>query len=89
MHKDTQISAFVSCSTKEQLERYVRATGVEMNYLVEQDLQHYLAAFEQLPADVVVHPKLLVTSDSGKAVLRQLRTGKPARALRALMHGGN
>ena len=85
MEKQTQISALVSTATRELLERHVRASGVKRGYLVEQALQHYLVALEQLPADVVVHPKLVVTRKSGDAILKATRTGKPTKALRELM----
>ena len=85
MEKETQISAFVSRTTWELLERHVRATGVKKGHLVEQALQHYLVALEQLPADVIVHPRLVVTRKSGEAILKAARTGKPTKALRELM----
>ena len=85
MKKETQISAFVSPATREMLERRVRASGVKKGHLVEQALQHYLVALEQLPADVIVHPKLVVTPKAGEAILGKMRTGKPTRALRDLM----
>ncbi|OGA62696.1 MAG: hypothetical protein A3G81_15605 [Betaproteobacteria bacterium RIFCSPLOWO2_12_FULL_65_14] len=89
MDKETQISALVSRTTRELLERRVRATGVKKGHLVEQALQHYLVALEHLPADVIVHPRLVVTRKSGERVLRQLRSGKPTKALRALMRDGD
>ena len=85
MDKQTQISAFVSPATREMLERRVRISGVKKGHLVEQALQHYLVALEQLPADVIVHPKLVVTRRSGEAILGKMRTGKPTKALRDLM----
>ena len=85
MEKETQISALVSAATRELLERHVRASGVKKGHLVEQALQHYLVALGQLPADVIVHPKLVVTRNSGEAILKQARTGKPTKALRELM----
>ena len=85
MDKDSQISALVSRTTRELLERRVRATGVKKGHLVEQALQHYLLALEQLPADAIVRPRLVVTRKSGEAILGQIRTGKPAKALRRLM----
>lgn len=85
MEKETQISALVSAATRDMLERYVRASGVKKGHLVEQALQHYLVALEQLPADVVVHPRLVVTRASGEAMLKASRTGKPTKALRELL----
>ena len=85
MKRETQISALVSRATSDLLERHVRATGVKVGHLVEQALRHHLQALQELPADVVVHPKLLVTRKSGQAILKQLRTGKPTAALRDLL----
>ncbi len=85
MERETQISAFVSRATWELLERQVRATGVKKGYLVEQALRHHLAALERLPADAIVHSKLVVTRRSGEVILRQTRSGKSTRALRDLM----
>jgi len=85
MDKETQISALVSRTTREMLERRVRASGVKKGHLVEQALQHYLLALEELPADVIVRPKLVVTRASGAAILAKTRTARPTRALRRLM----
>jgi hypothetical protein len=89
MEKEIQISAIVSQATKDLLERHVRATGVKKGYLVEQALRHHLQALQELPADVIVHPKLVVTRRSGEAILKQMRSGKPTKALRDLMGDGD
>lgn len=62
------------------LERNVRATGVKKGHLVEQALRHHLQALQELPADVVVHPELVVTKKSAQAILRQIQgdTSTPA-----------
>ena len=85
MEKETQISAVVSRTTKELLEQHVRATGMKKGRLVEQALRHHLGALQELPADVIVHPKLVVTQKSGGAILKQMEAGKPAKTLRELM----
>jgi hypothetical protein len=89
MDKATQISALVSQETKELLERHVRATGVKKGHLVEQALRHHLRALQELPADVIVHPRLVVTRKSGKAMLEEMAQGKPTDALRDLMRDGD
>jgi len=83
--KETQISAVISETTKELLERYARASGIKKGHLIEQALRHHLQALQELPADVVVSPRLVVTRKSGEALLRQISTGKPTQALRDLM----
>lgn len=39
-------------------------------------LRHHLRALQELPADVVVHPKLVVTRRSGEAILKQIQRGQ-------------
>jgi len=85
MERETQISAIVSRTTSDLLERHVRATGVKKGHLVEQALRHHLRALQELPADVVVHPKLVVSQKSGQAILKQIQKGKSTPALRDLL----
>ena len=85
MEHETQISAIVSRTTRDLLERHVRATGVKKGHLVEAALRHHLLALQELPADVIVHPTLVVTRQSGDQILKQIANGKPTRALRSLL----
>lgn len=89
MAEETQISALVSRSTKELLERHVRATGVKKGHLVEQALRHHLQALYELPTDIIIHPKLVVTRKSGDAVLEEIAKAKPTASLRELMRDGD
>jgi hypothetical protein len=83
---ETQISAFISAATKEQLERYTRATGVKKSHLVEDALQHHLLALRELPGDVIVHPRIVLTQQSGARVAERIgHAAKPTKKLRALM----
>lgn len=85
MNEQTQISAFISKTTRELLEQHVRASGVKKGHLVEQALRHHLQALDQLPADVIVHPRLVVSRRSGEAILKEIEQGRPTKDLRALM----
>ncbi len=89
MAKGTQISAFISEATRERLEKHVRATGVKKGYLVEQALLHHLQALEELPADVIVHPRIVVTRKSFEQIVEQMESAKPTQALRDLMRDGD
>lgn len=89
MDKETQISAIVSQSTRDLLERHVRATGVKKGHLVEQALRHHLQALNELPTDVIIHPKIVVTRRSGAAIMKKMKTGKATKALRDLMRDGD
>lgn len=82
---DTQISAFISTDTKRLVEQYVEAHGVKKGHLIEQALLHHLQALRELPADLIVPAKLVVTSRSLEAIADA--RAKPTRALRALMSG--
>lgn len=89
MDKETQISAIVSATTKDLLERHVRATGVKKGHVVEQALRHHLQALQELPADVILHPRIVVSRRSGEALVRRM-TGRrrPTKDLRKLMAAG-
>ena len=87
--KDCQISAVISQSTEELMERHVRATGVKQGHLVEQALRHYLQALQEFPAEVIVHPKLVVTRESGASLLQEVERAKPSEALRDLLRDGD
>ena len=81
----TQISACISEETKNMVERYVRARGVKKGFLVESALLHHLQALEELPADVIVPPRLVVSLQSGEAILEQLqRQAEPTDAMKEL-----
>ena len=87
--KETQISAVISETTRERLEKHARATGVKKGHLIEQALLHHLQALEELPADVVVHPRIVVTRASFEKVVEEMEKAKPTRALRDLMRDGD
>ncbi len=76
----TQISALVSAETKERLERYARTFGVKKSHFIETALLHHLNALEELPADVVIPPDLLVTRQSGRQLLQRIANPPPPTA---------
>lgn len=85
---DTQISAFISEHTKEQLERYAEAHGVKKGYLVEVALQHHLQALRELPSDIVIPPRLTVTARSFEQVAAVIKKPRrPTQAMRDLLAG--
>jgi hypothetical protein len=89
MEKETQISAIVSVTTKDLLEKHVRATGIKKGHLVEEALRHHLQALQELPADVILHPKIVVSRHSGEDLAKRLTSPRrPTRALRKLMTSG-
>lgn len=89
MAKASQISAHISDSTRRRLERYTRATGVKKGHMVEQALLHHLQALEELPQDVIVHPRIVVTRKSFEEIAEQMEKAEPTDALRELMRNGD
>jgi hypothetical protein len=85
---EKQISAYISETTKEAVERYAEAHGVKKGYLVEEALLHHLQALRELPADIVIPPRLTVTTRSFKAAHELVKAPREStKALRELMAG--
>jgi hypothetical protein len=88
MEKERQISALISPTTRVLLERHVRATGIKKGHLVEQALLHHMQALHELPADVIIRPRLVVTRRSGELIVKRVTAPRrPAKRLRALLKG--
>ncbi|HEX2685618.1 MAG TPA: hypothetical protein VHN14_03330 [Kofleriaceae bacterium] len=71
------------------MERHVRRTGIKKGHLVEQALLHHLQALDELPAEYVVHPRIVVSRKTGEEMLRQAASAAPTPALRKLMRDGD
>lgn len=75
---NTQISAHISQETRMLMEEYVKTFGVKKAFLIESALRHHLLALQELPGDVVVPPRMVVSSRSGEAVLERVANPGPA-----------
>jgi hypothetical protein len=85
---ESQISAYISEATKEQVERYADAHGVKKGYLVEEALLHHLQALRELPADIIIPPRIELSPGSFEKVVELgKKPRKPSKALRDLMPG--
>ncbi len=81
----TQISAFISDSTKEALESYADAHGMKKAHLIEEALLHHLQALRELPLDVIIPARLVVSRESGETVLARVeKPRRPTKAMRDL-----
>lgn len=85
--KGRPISAVVSSTTKQRLETYLRASGMDEDRVIEAAIDHHLQAIQNLPLDVIVHPRLVVSRRSGERLLRRTRSRKATVPLRRLMAG--
>ena len=89
MAKDTQISAQISNATRKLMDNYVRQTGVKKGHLVEQALLHHLQALDEIPAEFIIHPRIVVSRKAGEELLRKAESAQPTSALRRLMRDGD
>ncbi|TMQ10995.1 MAG: hypothetical protein E6J91_24455 [Deltaproteobacteria bacterium] len=81
----TQISAFISEETSSELERYTDSRGLKKGYVIEQALRHHLRALRELPADVIIPARLVVSAKTGEHLAERMRKPrKPTPAMRAL-----
>jgi hypothetical protein len=81
-----QISAHISATTKHELERFADARGLKKGYVIEDALLHHLQALREIPDDVIVPVRLVVSRASFAQVAK--RVGSPRRptaAMRRLM----
>ena len=82
----SQISAFVSDETRARLERYVAAHGMKKAAVVERALLHHLQALEELPADIVLPPRLLLEPDGFRRLVERVEeAGEPTAAMKVLL----
>lgn len=85
MASSSQISAFISDETLAELDRYVDARGLKKGFVLEQALRHHLQALRELPADVIIPPRLVVSAKHGtKLISRIKKPRKPTPAMRKL-----
>jgi len=85
MAKKIQISAQISKTTRDLMEKHVRRTGVKKGYLIEQALLHHIQALDEIPAEYIIHPRLVVSRETGEQMLRDSESAEPTPALRELM----
>lgn len=79
---------FISEATKQKLERYAEAHGLKKGRLVEEALLYHLQALHELPADIVIPPRLTLTATSFDEVAQAVdEPREPTQALRDLMAG--
>ena len=81
----TQISAHISEETKERLDRFVRHTGQTRAHVIEEALLQHLQALEELPADVIVPARVVLSAESASRVRDSItRPPKPTKDMKRL-----
>ncbi len=76
----SQISAHISDETRSQIDRFVRRRGVTKARLIEDALQHHLAALREIPDDLLVPVRLTLSQASFEEVVAEIESDAPPRA---------
>jgi len=85
MATTTQISAHISKETKDAIEAYVRQKGVKKAFLIEEALRHHLQALREIPEDLMIPGRMVLTPESMERVAEQIeRDEEPTEALKSL-----
>ncbi|MDP2401002.1 MAG: hypothetical protein Q8M66_03405 [Actinomycetota bacterium] len=80
--KQVQISAFIAEETKAALDRYVEATGLKKNRVIEEALQRHLAAIDEIPAQYIIETDIVVTPEGWEMIWDMIETERePSPAL--------
>jgi len=84
---NTQISAYISDSTKQLVDAYVKRKGIKKGFLLEEALLHYLQALKTIPEDLIVPARLQLTENSMKNLADVLESAPvPTQDLKDLMN---
>ena len=85
MSATTRVSAYISEETKAEVEAYVKRRGVKKAYLIEQALQHHLQALREIPEDLIIPSRLVLTEEAMIEVANRIsQEDQPTEALKSL-----
>lgn len=88
MSAPTQVSAYISAETKAEVEAFVKRRGVKKAWLIEEALQHHLQALREIPEDLIIPSRLILTEKAMAEIAERItREGQPTAALKALFRG--
>ncbi len=85
MSTTIQVSAYISEETKAEVEAYVKRHGVKKAYLIEEALQHHLQALREIPEDLIIASRLVLTGEAFKETAKRIaQEDRPTESLKAL-----
>jgi uncharacterized protein (DUF1778 family) len=88
MSDESQISATVSASTREKLDRFTESRGLKKNFVIEQALLYFMEARRELPDEALIPTRIVLDDDSFDRVAQLIENPRPPTdALRKLMRG--
>lgn len=88
MSNESQISATVSASTREKLDRFTESHGLKKNFVIEQALLYFMEARRVLPDEALIPTRIVLDDDSFDRLVQRIEDPRPPTdALRKLMRG--
>ena len=85
MSTTTQVSAYISEETKAEIEAYVKRRGVKKAYLIEEALRYYLQALREIPEDLFIPSRLVLSGESMAEIADRItQEDQPTEALKTL-----
>ncbi|MGB0385233.1 MAG: DUF1778 domain-containing protein [Ardenticatenaceae bacterium] len=83
-----QISAHVSLGIQQKFDRLTRARGLRKSFVLEQALQYYFRALEELPEEAFLPARLVLSEASFQQVMDIIENPPPpTEAMLELMNG--
>ena len=79
-----QISAYIGENVKQKLEDYSTNHGMKKGYLIENAIEHYLQALQELPSNVIVPSSISISSKTYEKI-EQLNQSNPNEKLTQLL----
>ena len=86
MSDQSQVSATISATTKEKLDRFTESHGLKKNFVVEQALLYFMEARRELPDEALIPTRIVLEDEAFDRVVAMVeRPRAPTGALRELM----
>ncbi len=85
---NAQVSATISTTTKEKLDRFSEELGLKKNFIVEQALLYFMESRRQLPDEAFIPTRITLDDETfAKLVAEFELRPEPTAELRELMRG--
>lgn len=86
MSSQAQISATISETTKEKLDRFTESQGLKKNFVVEQALLFFMATRRELPDEALIPTRIVLDNEGFDRLVQEIEAEPaPTNALRELM----
>ncbi len=88
MSSQSQISATISVTTKEKLDRFTESRGLKKNFVVEQALLYFIESHRVLPDEAFIPTRIVLDDPAFDELAALLESPpRPTTALQELMRG--